>query len=104
MTYARWSMAPHIYEHVKTDFQTVSFAEVRINQIETDIEQLNLEKKMWRRILKLVEANTCSACAGSGEVGYYPDGMQGGMRFMECNTCKGTGQNKNKTSSPNEDR
>jgi hypothetical protein len=91
MTDTRLIVAPRLYEHEKPDHRALCFAENRIKTIEADIEQLRLEKQMWQRIVKLVEREVCKRCAGSGEVGYYPDGMQDGMKFKSCPDCKGKG-------------
>lgn len=92
--YKRTVTLPTMYAHQKPDWRTLNFAQGRIDDIEAEIEQLNLEKEMWKSIMKLVEANgQCGKCGGSGEVSYVDDPMDG-RRFKRCDACNGAGKKK----------
>lgn len=79
---------PTLYEHHPRPYRIVAFAEERLDEIEGAIEQLKLERQMWRDVQRLAKEAVCKTCDGSGEVGYYPEGMEGGMRFKRCPDCK----------------
>jgi hypothetical protein len=91
-SHKRLAVLPHMYEHVNQEARGQQFAEERLRAIDEELRQLAMEKQMWESVLAGFKAMSCSTCHGSGEVGYYPYGMQDGMRFKKCGRCNGSGK------------
>jgi hypothetical protein len=88
----RLATMPHMYNHVPQEARGIDFANQRISDINDELEQLEMEKQMWLAVLAGFKTMSCSTCYGRGEVGYYPHGMEDGMRFKKCDACKGSGK------------
>lgn len=92
MSNPRLAVMPNMFSHVKQEARAMDFARERMDLIDDEIEQLKMEKQMWKSVIDGFKATACGTCHGSGEVGYYPYGMDDGMRFKKCDACKGTGK------------
>ena len=83
---------PTIYKHHNPDYSTLSFAQARQREINSQIEQLALEKQMWQRIIESTRKNVCPECSGEGVIMKPIEGCEvDGPRMHKCTKCDGTG-------------
>ena len=84
---------PEFYEHQKPNERVLYVAQVRLKEIKDRIEQLRVEEKTWKTIIKRFEPLVCPDCAGEGHVMKLIKGCEcDGPRMHTCDTCGGSGK------------
>lgn len=82
-----------IYEHQILERQILEFASGRIDEIDFQIEQLQLEKVLMADILDTYKLRVCPDCLGEGHIMKPIPGCEcDGPRMHACEVCKGKGK------------
>lgn len=80
---------PKIFSQQSQGVQTISFVELRLKEIDEQIDQLNLEASMWNHILDKI--NICDVCEGGGRTNELRSDGDGTCHPL-CTNCNGNGE------------